>query len=591
LKAISTVLRLIPSDLMIKFIGVVFLATIVGLMEMLGVASIMPFVAMLTDPASFQRALESSPVGSFLPSSMGLPPVHTLGIVVLVLFFATNILSLIALWASIRFSAVLGVRMSRDLAESYYLQGYLFLQNKGSAVLANDITRETEKLTACSVLQVFILISKLIQVLLIIILLAAVSPELMLAFSGVALTLYFALYMVMRKRVSLAGNESMSAVAETSRRALELFAASKEILISGNKGFFIGKVESASKQFFSSDAVSRLAPVVPKYLIELLAFTALLSAPIYRSLVGQEYKSIVPTITLFAYAGYRLLPAIQQLYSSYSLIKFYDPLAHSVVSGIQAGRKQIRDFEKISIEYLKSALAFNNVKCVYPDQEKAALENFSIKIERGDRLAVIGPSGAGKSTLIDVLLGLLPISEGSVVIDNALVDGGVIPWMPGAIGYVPQTPLMISASIAENIAFGVPLNEVNLVKCEAVAQIACIDEVIKRLPDGYRTILGEGISLSGGECQRIAIARALYGGRSILIMDEPCSALDPLLSSRIIQNLCAISDDRVLIVVSHDWDLLHYFSKIAVISEGKVVSVGNSEEVSGFIAELREKIN
>ena len=139
MKAISTVFRLISRDLLARFIGVVALATVVALLEMMGVASIMPFVAMLTDPEAFQRSLAASPLGHFLPSGMMLPPVHVLGFVVIALFATTNVISLLSVWVSIRFAAVLGVRMSRDLAESYFRKGYLFLQSQGAGILANDI--------------------------------------------------------------------------------------------------------------------------------------------------------------------------------------------------------------------------------------------------------------------------------------------------------------------------------------------------------------------------------------------------------------------------------------------------------------------
>lgn len=591
MKAISTVFRLISRDLLARFIGVVALATVVALLEMMGVASIMPFVAMLTDPEAFQRSLAASPLGHFLPAGMMLPPVHVLGFVVIALFAATNVISLLSVWVSIRFAAVLGVRMSRDLAESYFRKGYLFLQSQGAGVLANDITRETEKLAACSVLQLCLLISKLVQVLFIVALLAAISPEFILVFSFGALILYSGLYALMRGRVSKAGQDSVSAVAESSRRAYELFAAAKDILVGGHARYFIQSVANASSRFFKSDAVARLAPVVPKYLIELVAFSALLSVPIYRSLVGQEYQSVVPVITLFAYAGYRMLPAIQQLYGSYSLLKFYDPLAERVANAIHtkdsfssgSGEKRFSDIGK--------CLSFDSVACAYPGQDKNALQQLSLTIERGDKLAVIGPSGAGKSTLLDVLLGLLPIGAGNVFIGDGAVTSGPIPWVPGAIGYVPQAPLMISASIAENIAFGIPSDQIDLARCDEVAQIACVSDVVERLPDGFCTVVGEGVALSGGESQRIAIARALYGRASLVVMDEPSSALDPMVSSRLVKNLCMLGEEVSLVVVTHDWELLASFSKIAVIDAGKVVAVGRPDEMVETISALRTRLS
>lgn len=590
MKAIATAFGLIPVDLKGRFYRVVVLATLVAILEMLGVASIMPFVAMLTDPVAFERSLASSPVGHLLPTGKGLPPVHVLGLFVIAVFATTNILSLVSLWASIRFSALLGVRMSHDLAEGYFRKGYLFLQSVGAGVLANDVTRETEKLAVCSVLQLCLIISKLVQVLLVVSLLAAVSPVFMLAFSGGALFLYVAIYAAMRGHVSRAGFESTKAVAESSRKAFDLFSAAKNVLIGGHVVHFIRNVENASSRYFKADAVGRLAPVLPRYLIELVAFSALLAVPIYRSATGAEYQSVVPVITLFAYAGYRILPAIQQLYGSYSILKFYDPLAQRVSAAIQSGQAAAVRPETERIQRIESGIELKKVCCRYPEQEAFALQDLDLRIERNDKLAIIGSSGAGKSTLMDVLLGIVPITGGEISVGSVVLTDSEIPWSGSIIGYVPQAPLMISASVAENIAFGVPVEDIDLKRCREAAQLACVDDVINQLPEGYSTVLGEGVNLSGGESQRIAIARALYKAPQILFMDEPSSALDPMISSRVVQNLCSLEPDVTLIVVTHDWELLPVFSKIAVVDEGRVVAHGQPDELAPVIALLREKL-
>lgn len=562
------------------------LATLVAMLETMGVASIMPFVAMLTDHEAFRRSLSGSPLGRFLPTEMVLPQVHEIGLVVVILFVVTNLVSLLSLWASIRFSATLGVAISRDLATSYFRKGFLFLQKQGAGVLANDVTRETEKLAACSILQLCLLISKLIQVLFIAGLLAAVSPIFMMVFSSGAVLLYLLLYLAMRKQVNRAGIVAMEAVAESSKRAHELFAAGRDVLVGQHSRFFIARISEASGQFFRSDAVSRLAPVIPKYLIELIAFSALLSIPIYRSYVGQEYQSVVPVITLFAYAGYRMLPAIQQLYGSYSLLKFYDPLASRVANAIEH-QDGSDDTLQDEIATIGKGIRFEDVGYRYPGQDRAALSGLDVAISPGDRVAIIGPSGAGKSTFLDILLGLLPVESGIARIGDTTVNGGRIPWAPSAIGYVPQSPLIIGATIAENIALGIPCGDIDLDRCQLVARIACVEDVIERLPQAYLTEVGGGVSLSGGEIQRIAIARALYRQSALLVMDEPSSALDPMIAARLIDNLCALEGERALVIVTHDWELLSRFNKIVVVDRGCVAASGRPDEIGRHVADLR----
>lgn len=560
-------------------------------MEMLGVASIMPFVALLTDPRAFEQALALSPVGRLLPAGFSLPPVHVVGIVVVALFVATNLLSLFSLWVSIRFSARLGVSVAQELAASYLRSGYLFLQEKGAAVLANDVTRETEKLAAGSALQLCLLISKSIQVMLILILLSAVSPVFMLSFSIGAAVLYVGIYQLLRRRIAHAGIESVEAVADSSRKANDLFSAAKEILVKDNAPYFIRMVGVASRRYFQADAVARLAPVVPKYLIELTAFTALLSVPIYRSLSGEEYQSVVPLITLFAYAGYRILPAVQQVYSSFSILKFYDALAVRIAGVIRNADALLpRSQRGELVASVDRAIVLSKISCRHPQQETQTLLELSLVIERGDTLAIIGPSGAGKSTLLDVLLGLMPITSGTLSIDGRVCVSGSIPWAPGAVGYAPQMPTIIAASVAQNIAFGVEEIDIDIERCKDVARLACVDDVIGGMPSGFATQLGEGVSLSGGESQRLSIARALYQNPGLLVMDEPSSALDPMIALRVMKNLTNLGASTTLVVVTHDWDLLPCFSKVAIIESGKISAFGQPAELAAPIAALRDRL-
>lgn len=590
MKAIYTVFRLIPAAMSGRFFAVSGLAILVALLETMGVASIMPFVAMLTDPEAFQRSIGGSPIGKLLPAEIALLQVHEVGVVVLVLFVATNVASLLSLWVSIRFASTLGITLSRGLAVGYFRKGFLFLQQQGTGVLANDVTREVEKLAACSILQLYLLMAKLIQVVFITGLLAAVSPQFMLIFSVGTVSLYVALYLSTRKRVDSAGKEAVQAAAASSKRAHELFAASRDMLVGHHAAFFISRISEESRRLFRADAVSRLAPVIPKYLIELVAFTALLSVPIYRSYNGQEYQSVVPVITLFAYAGYRILPAIQQFYGSYSLLKFYDPLASRIADAIEWQDETVLARQD-EVSGIGSALCFEGVSYSYPGQATTALNSFDLTISPGDRIAVIGPSGAGKSTFLDVLLGLLPITSGSIRIGDHVFVQARIPWAAGAIGYVPQSPLIIGATIAENIALGVPLARIDLDRCRSIARTACVDDVVERLPQGYLTVVGGGVSLSGGEIQRLAIARALYNQSPLLVMDEPSSALDPMIATRLFDNLCSLNDDQALVVVTHDWDLLPRFNWILMVDSGRVVAAGRPNEMSPLIDDLRTRLS
>ncbi|MDZ4855249.1 MAG: ABC transporter ATP-binding protein [Nitrospirota bacterium] len=584
MRTILLMFRLIPSDLTAKFFGLTAVSVLVGILEMAGVASVMPFVALMSDPSMFKSSL----VGRVLPVEYAIPPIHIVGLVVLGLFVLTNLLGLLSVWLSFRFSALLGVRLSENLAESYFSKGYLFLRSQNPSILASNVTHETERVVSCGVLQLCLLVSKLIQLVLVIGLLIVVSPMFTTVIFVLVVGFYAITYGLLRARMARLGGESVNSIAHATREANELFAAAKELLLSGNFHFFIVRVRTSLGKAFKADAVSRMVQVMPKHVIELVAFSALLLIPIYKSWVGESYRDFLPVMALFAYAGYRILPSGQQVYASFSILKFYDTLAVRFLDVLTGRPGQYAVEGRSKISQLRDGIRLSQVSFCYPDKEHPAISGVSLTIKRHEKVAIIGPSGAGKSTLLDLLLGLLIPTSGELVVNGTVMSSSGILWDARAIGYVPQSPLMVRATIAQNIAFGVPDEQIDRQRCKVIAEFACVYDVVEKLPDGYDTLLGDGVSLSGGEIQRMAIARALYFSPDILVLDEPSSALDPIISARLFSNLNSPEFACTVVVVTHDWDILAGFDKIVVVDQGKVVAEGSFLSVREHIENLRK---
>jgi ABC-type multidrug transport system fused ATPase/permease subunit len=582
-RAILLMFRLIPADLTANFFWLTAVSVLVGVLEMAGVASIMPFVALMSDPSM----LKTSMIGRALPAGYAIPPIHVVGLLVLGLFVLTNLLGLLTVWWSFRFAALLGVRLSENMAHSYFSKGYLYLRSQEASVLANNVTHETEKLVSCGVLQLCLLVTKSIQVVLVIGLLLVVSPVFAIIVFAVVLSFYAGVYGILRARLARLGGESVNSMAQAMREATELFAASKELLLRGNARFFIDRVWMSLGKAFKADAVSRMVQVVPKHVIELVAFSALLIIPIYRSWVGEDYRAFLPIMALFAYAGYRILPSAQQVYASFSILKFYDTLAIRFLDALKELPKKNEAEGKVKLRELANSIRLRQVSFSYPGKDSRAISGANLTIHRHEKVAIIGPSGAGKSTLLDILLGLLVPTSGELVVNDLALTSSKIPWDARAIGYVPQSPLIVRATIAQNIAFGVPDEQIDRKRCRAIAEFACVHDVIDALPNGYDTFLGDGVSLSGGEIQRLAIARALYFSPELLVLDEPSSALDPMISARLFCNLSAPDFECTVIVVTHDWDSLASFGKIIIVNRGEVVADGDFASVREYIENFR----
>lgn len=583
---IASVFKIIPNDWHGRFYMLVSLYVVLSIFEMLGVASIMPFVALLSDAT----ALSNSSIGKLFLRVSLVPidqlPVHVVGLVVVFLFVFGSILSLASLWLSIRFSAALSVRLAGDVSSRFFERGLRFLQSESPAVLANYTIREVDRAASGGVLQLCMIISKLFQVSLIAVLLSFVSPMFSLVFGFSALILYGLFFRVLRRRMAGAGNELLEAGGQATRTANELYMSAREVAVRGNSAYFISVIRSWLRKGHDADEVARVFPMMPKYLIELIAFTLLLSLPIYRSWTGQEYRSLVPFIALFAYAGYRLLPGIQQIYSSLSILKFN-------ASAVEYLGGYLRDDilgvgTPLRVTEFSRSIQLVNVSCVYPGANGVALSDISLSIAKGEKIAIVGLSGSGKSTLLDILLGLVPPTTGKVLIDGVDCSGKRLDWSPRLIGYAPQAPLILGASVAENIAFGVAPIDIDQNRCQEVADFALVSDAVANLPRGLATLLGgDGVALSGGESQRISIARALYHSPEIVVLDEPTSSLDPILSERLFERLCAKDFGKTVIAVTHDWEALPAFDKVVLVDAGNLIGVGNYAEVARLVEDLR----
>jgi ABC-type multidrug transport system fused ATPase/permease subunit len=561
---------------------------VIGVFEMLGVASIMPFVALLSDPSG----VDQTSIGKFFSKHVGTSlvdiPMHYIGSVVLVLFILGNVLSFLSIWVSTRFAARLNARLAGDLTTGFFALGYEFLRAQGATTLANYSVKEVERAVNGGVLQMCLVLSKVFQVTLVAVLLAFASPVFSALFVAMATLLYSGFFWILRKKMSSAGEDILNATGSALNLANDLYGASREVLIRGDASYFVAKLRVLLRRYSQADEVSRILPMVTKYLIELLAFSMLLALPIYRSWSGLDYKDLLPFIALFAYAGYRMLPNLQQIYSSLSILKFNSGALQFLESSLAAGKQsadQVGQGRRVN-----SQISLANVSYRHTSSAIDSISEVSFTINRGEKVAIIGLSGSGKSTLLDILLGLTTPSSGVVAIDNQMLPKGPIAWARNAIGYAPQSPLLLNASVAENIAFGVEPTQIDLFKCKDAAKRAYIDDVVTTLPSGYQTVLGVGgTSLSGGESQRLAIARALYAGSSVIVLDEPTSALDPTLSQKVLQGLCSLESDKTVIAVTHSWESLVYFDKIILMEQGRLIATGSPEMLAEPIRELRSR--
>ena len=279
---------------------------------------------------------------------------------------------------------------------------------------------------------------------------------------------------------------------------------------------------------------------------------------------------IIPTIGSIALGGQKLLPILQSIYSSWALVKGNLGPVNEVLKIIN--KPIIRYHPKEKVNYLKfnDKIVFNNISFSYNARDKEILNSVNFIINKGDKVGLIGKTGSGKTTLIDILIGLLIPTSGEIFIDGINLKKNITSWR-SSVAYVPQNIFLTDSSIAENIAFGIDPNSIDLERLKESAKKAQIKDFIESLPRGYETYVGErGAKLSGGQLQRIGIARALYKQKSIIIFDEATSALDENTEKELIQTINSLGKGTTLIMITHRLSTIKNCNKVLKLEDGRI---------------------
>ena len=300
---------------------------------------------------------------------------------------------------------------------------------------------------------------------------------------------------------------------------------------------------------------------------------------------GRDIQAAVPLLVLYAFTGYRLMPAFQALFQNLTVVRFNWPSVELMADEVS---RQFGGFPLSSADGAASVqpLPFNEcisldqVGFAYPQASRAVIKDISLRIDKHMTIGLVGETGAGKTTIVDILLGIVSPSSGTLRIDGVPVDDSNRRAWQENIGYVPQQGFLSDASIASNIAFGIPPADIDMAHVERAARIAQLHEFILQLPDGYGTAIGErGVRLSGGQRQRIAIARALYRDPSVLVFDEATSALDGLTEEAVVDAIRRLSHQKTIITVAHRLSTVKDCDAIYLLERGRVSDVGTFDEL------------
>ena len=555
---------------------------LVAMLDMIGVASILPFIAILTNPG----LIETNPILSYMYQASAIFGVdnqkHFLFASGLLVFFFL-VLSLIfkafATYFQVRFVKECEYNFSKLFVEGYLSQPYAWFLNRHSAELGRTVLTESAQIVGGCIKPLLEVTAKgaITIALLILLLVADTKLALIVGFSlGGA---YGAFFYLVRTYLRQTGQTRLVNDQIRFRAVSDAFNAVKEIKVGGLEKSYINLFSHSAYEYAKSNTYAETVGLLPRFILEAVAFGGILLIILYVMMGTGSFTSALPILSLYVFAGYRLMPALQQIYVSLTQITF----SSTAINKLYEDRKKFKlltnnQNKKNNSEILifKKNISIENVYFNYPNTSKATLENINLNIPAKSIIGFIGPTGSGKTTTVDIILGLLEPQKGTMKIDGKILTEQNSRSWGRSIGYVPQQIYLSDNSIASNIALGLDPKNINQAAVERAAKIANIHQfIIEELPNQYQTEIGErGVRLSGGQRQRIGIARALYHKPKLLILDEATNALDNETEKAVMEAVNNLDKDITIILIAHRTNTLKICDYIYKLEKGKIVDQG-----------------
>ena len=559
------------------------LMILTALLEMIGVVSILPFMAVLTKPSLIET---NSILNNFFQFSsiFGVKDNHeflfVLGFVVFVVLITSLTIKAFTLYFQLRFIQMREYSIGKRLIEGYLQQPYSWFLARHSAELGKNILSEVSQVIGNGMRPMMELVAKGLVAIILITLLVIVDPKLSLivGFSlggAYGLTFYF-----IRNYLTRIGEERLKNNHLRFRAVSEAFGAVKELKVGGLEQTYINSFSNSAQIYARNNSSSQVVAQLPRFFLEAFAFGGILLLILYLIAKSGNFNNALPIVSLYVFTGYRLLPALQQIYGSLTQLTFVGTALDKLVDEIKNLKQTNKNKDQGILSFNKSII-LKNIHYNYPNTPQSALKDVSLNIPVKSTVGLVGVTGSGKTTTIDIILGLLEAQKGTLEVDEKVITPQNSRSWQSSIGYVPQQIYLSDDSVAANIAFGTGANNINQEAVEKVAKIANLHEfIIDELPKQYQTTIGErGVRLSGGQRQRIGIARALYHDPQLLILDEATSALDSQTEQVVMDAVNNLSKNITIILIAHRLNTVKNCDIIFKLEKGQLIGQGNYDQL------------
>jgi ATP-binding cassette, subfamily B, bacterial PglK len=570
-----------------RFWGILGLIMFSGLAEMLSVASILPFIAVLSNPAMLEQDGRIAAIYHALDFETRDGFLIFLGSTVFAIVVLGLLFSTLTHYVIYRFTGMRGFSIGSRLLRGYLYQPYTWFLNRHSATLGASVLSEVTHVVNQAMLPAMMLLPQAVVAVFLIALLIAVRPLTALIAATLVVGSYVAVYLGVRRYLGRLGRDKHHANQKKFRVAGEAIGGIKDVKLLGLEASYLGQFDVAARRLAVVTAQSKIVGELPRNLLKAVALGGILFFVLYLLVTGSgSLGEVLPILALYAFAGIRLFPALQQVYAAMTAMRFARPVLdrlHKDMAGLPGAAADAPPPALVPVAPLRlnARLELADVRYAYPKAERPALDGLSLAVAANTTVGIVGGTGAGKTTAVDLVLGLLVPLAGEIRVDGVPVTAANRRAWQDNIGYVPQQIFLTDDTVSANIAFGLAPEAIDQAAVERAARTAELHEfVVQELPKGYATAVGErGVRLSGGQRQRIGIARALYHDPGMLILDEATSALDNLTERAVMDAVHNLGHAKTILLIAHRLTTVQGCDVIFMLERGRLVAQGTYDEL------------
>lgn len=592
LQTVKKIVYILPNGDPLKLAILLVLMLLVAVMEVVGISMIPAFVAIVADPG---RVMQIGWLQSVF-ATLGISDQRDLllwGSVVLVGVFIVK--SAYTIWFNYFEAQFISRRrymISHRLMRAYMQAPFIFHVQKNTAELLRNIAYEIDYFINNVITNLLRMSRELIIALAILGFLFAMEPLITFLIIILSVVGSGSFILFNKRKMKEYGEEEQKRRSYMIKALNQGLGGIKDARVLNREEEFIEKFRTEAYRSMHLKAYIQFIQQIPRPVVETTAVLGMLLVAVLLLWQDRSMAVIIPILALFAMATVRMMPSIQQIVSMYTNLRYnivsLEPIYKDLkeLEGYNTAFNE--DRKKNEILTFEREIELRNLSYHYPNSAEKALDRVSLTIKHGEAVAFVGSSGAGKTTIVDIILGLLEPERGEIYVDGSNIADNLSAWQRN-VGYIPQSIYLADETLRANVAFGVPEKEIDNTKVMEAIRLAQLEPIIKRLPDGFDTIVGEhGTRLSGGQRQRLGIARALYHNPKVLVMDEATSALDNITEKQIIDAIESLKEDHTLIMIAHRLTTVKNCDKLYFMEEGKIVEQGSYHELVDSNIKFRE---